>query len=438
MATTLSLLLLGAVIQIFGKVSESITDSRAMLESAERLRLASTRLQQDLAGITAPLNPPLKPEMNLGYFEYIEGAYTQANVALAYAVNGDTGAPDTTVGDFDDILMFTTRSAGRPFVGKFGNGTIQSDVAEVAWFIRGRTLHRRVLLVAPGILVQRDTSLDGVLQSGELSLTAITAFYAGYDVSVRAQGTGVVPNTLGDLTRRECRFARIPDSFPFEARIWGTLGLPTLRECSATTWDISLPASTFSFVPGRPGNPEKTSVDFWANGTSNDPGNTLPWADDVLGSGSRTADDVILTHVIGFDVKAWDPIVGRYVDLGDTLAGVPYHKKSGMAAPGVYDTWSTHYESVGTGLSGDLPAGNGINGFDDPGFADSDRKYNADGSVTFDPLPAADGIVDSADEMLTSPPYPVPLRGIQVKIRVFEPDSRQIREVTVIQDFPPL
>jgi KaiC/GvpD/RAD55 family RecA-like ATPase len=37
----------------------------------------------------------------------------------------------------------------------------------------------------------------------------------------------------------------------------------------------------------------------------------------------------------------------------------------------------------------------------------------------------------------TSPPYPVPLRGIQVKIRVFEPDSRQVREVTVVQDFLP-
>ena len=37
----------------------------------------------------------------------------------------------------------------------------------------------------------------------------------------------------------------------------------------------------------------------------------------------------------------------------------------------------------------------------------------------------------------TSPPYPYPLRGIQVKIRVFEPDSRQVREVTVVQDFLP-
>jgi hypothetical protein len=65
------------------------------------------------------------------------------------------------------------------------------------------------------------------------------------------------------------------------------------------------------------------------------------------------------------------------------------------------------------------------NGFDDPG-------NDATGSVT-----AANGIVDDDTEKLTSPPYPHPLRGIQVKIRVFEPDSRQIREVTVVQDFLP-
>jgi hypothetical protein len=49
----------------------------------------------------------------------------------------------------------------------------------------------------------------------------------------------------------------------------------------------------------------------------------------------------------------------------------------------------------------------------------------------------ANGVVDDDVEKLTSPPYPHPLRGIQVKIRVFEPDSRQIREVTVVQEFLP-
>ena len=56
-----------------------------------------------------------------------------------------------TVGETGDILMFTTRNAARPFTGLCNSSTIQSDVAEVAWFMRGRTLYRRVLLVAPSV-----------------------------------------------------------------------------------------------------------------------------------------------------------------------------------------------------------------------------------------------------------------------------------------------
>ncbi len=71
-ATTLSLLLLAAVVQMFGDVGQSITDSRAMLELSDRLRLVATRLQQDLAGVTVTMNPPRRPENNEGYFEYIK------------------------------------------------------------------------------------------------------------------------------------------------------------------------------------------------------------------------------------------------------------------------------------------------------------------------------------------------------------------------------
>ena len=87
------------------------------------------------------------------------------------------------------------------------------------------------------------------------------------------------------------------------------------------------------------------------------------------------------------------------------------------AAPYVYDTWSFHYEHDGVNQdsSEDTLIDEGTNGFDDNG----------------------DGVVDDPGELETSPPYPVPLRGIQVKIRVFEPDSRQVREVTIVQDFLP-
>jgi hypothetical protein len=157
-ATTLSLVLLGAVVRMFGEVGKGITDSRAMLESADRLRLVQTRLQQDLAGITVTMSPPRRPEDNEGYFEYIEGPVGPAQIAnigetvimpFSPASNSDlTGSTfpndaDTTVGDSDDVLMFTTRSIGRPFVGRFGGGApIQSDIAEVAWFVRGRVSPR--------------------------------------------------------------------------------------------------------------------------------------------------------------------------------------------------------------------------------------------------------------------------------------------------------
>jgi hypothetical protein len=207
--------------------------------------------------------------------------------------------------------------------------------------------------------------------------------------------------------------------------------------------------------------------------------NPHPWQGVEAGTGAlpgyypspRVAEDAILNNVIGFDVKAWDPAApifavvgvvllpgdpgypsaletqtpisyGAYVDLNYmcgrynqnfTYVPPPGAPQPQFAGPGdvqsstrgtepfwyglptnqwpdlrsaVYDTWSRHYER-------ELGTGRGINGFDDNG----------------------DGVVDDPGEMEFPPPYAAPLRGIQVKIRCFEPDSRQVREVTVIQEF---
>ena len=45
--------------------------------------------------------------------------------------------------------------------------------------------------------------------------------------------------------------------------------------------------------------------------------------------------------------------------------------------------------------------------------------------------------VDDLNERETSPPYPSPLRGIQIIIRTLDPDSRQVRQITVTSDFTP-
>jgi hypothetical protein len=40
-------------------------------------------------------------------------------------------------------------------------------------------------------------------------------------------------------------------------------------------------------------------------------------------------------------------------------------------------------------------------------------------------------------ERETSPPYPVPLRGVRAILRIYEPDARQIREASVTHSFVP-
>jgi hypothetical protein len=98
----------------------------------------------------------------------------------------------------------------------------------------------------------------------------------------------------------------------------------------------------------------------------------------------------------------------------------------------VYDTWSYHYENNGLNEDGDEIENNvwqlddndgngtpqideGTNGFDDDGLNG----------------------VDDPGERETSPPYDIPLRGLQVRLRAYERDSRQVREVSVKQHFVP-
>jgi hypothetical protein len=78
-----------------------------------------------------------------------------------------------------------------------------------------------------------------------------------------------------------------------------------------------------------------------------------------------------------------------------------------------YDTWSLHYEFNGEDEDGDGVADEGTNGVDDNG----------------------DDLPDNPPEYETSPPYPVPLKGIEVRIRCYEPTSKQVRQITLRHAF---
>jgi hypothetical protein len=270
--------------------------------------------------------------------------------------------------------------------------------------------------------------------------------------------------------------------------------------------------------------------DFWTN--------PYPWptVDPTTGTQTiyndttvtRLTDDVVMTNVVGFDVKAWDPgapvlqynsmlvmpgdpyyatalsnvtststnpsiaYYGAYVDLGwdqnsTSVSATPsttssyavkrpkgaplpyfdhlgqgyvvgsngttypscnlntYLSRSALSATNptnnypvpaynfarVYDTYSLHYEYDGLGQP--TPTGVGKNAVlpNTPDIGTNGADDND--AITSSQINGA----DDPGEAETCPPYPVPLRGIQVKIRSMDSDSGQVREVTVVQEFLP-
>jgi hypothetical protein len=79
----------------------------------------------------------------------------------------------------------------------------------------------------------------------------------------------------------------------------------------------------------------------------------------------------------------------------------------------IYDSWSVHYENDGIDQDSSGLADAGTNGLDDNG----------------------NGLIDDLAEWDTLPPYAVPLRGVEITLRVYEPSSQQVREVVIVQNF---
>ena len=430
-ALAATLLMMGATVTLFGVIVDSVSGSRSLLEISDKLRATRNRIQADLQGATATMRPPLRPENDEGYLEIVEGPNFDG---APNAVPPPPGRPllNTLFGDTDDALLLTVRSRGEPFVGKFRtlvgppavDITIESQVAEIAYFLKQDgpiidtsttpplrlcTLYRRAMLVVPG----QQSALATANSPAGPPLTP--GFYDIFDVSARVEGVtpARVANTLGDLTKPENRFGR-------QLPVGGTL--------------------PFRFLPNI------------------DPSVLAPAA--FNGTSGRFGDDILMTNVLSFDVQVYDPgapikidtvnnvaieprdqgysippsptAFGAYADLGyapgyTAASGNPpalfnlinQNPKSGYLStpttPRVYDTWSWHYENNGMDNTG-APGGDlATNGLDDD---------NANG-------------VDDILERDTLPPYSAPLRGVRITIRVYEPSSLQVRQVTIVQDFLP-
>ncbi|MBC7853448.1 MAG: prepilin-type N-terminal cleavage/methylation domain-containing protein [Pirellulaceae bacterium] len=131
---------------------------------------------------------------------------------------------------------------------------------------------------------------------------------------------------------------------------------------------------------------------------------------------------------------------------------------AGLNAPAngaAWDNWSLAYEKDGPAQFGGATAdemvdgldNNGIGGVDDPSEAETRPPYPAtigDNGIDED----GDGLFDGADHPNVmsppntffetfAPPATTILRGIEVRIRMYEPGTRQTRQQTVATDFIP-
>ena len=291
-ATTMTLCIMGVVVQLFGMVGNGVSASRASLRMSSELRSVAHALRTDLNGSTVETVPPVKVAADSGYLEIIEGLSTD------FYDSNDVLKTQSLDGDTDDILMFTTQSPGKPFVGKFGDSLIESQYAEVMWFcqeasrqpVAGPTLynlHRRQLLVMD--YVGDGTSSDFWGRHSNSITTPLPAAYNTYDLSMRREPTldRTFPNGLADLTKRENRFLH---SLNFDGKVLND---------RFPYGNVLANKSTASFD----------------------------------GPSGRLGEDIVLSNVLAFDVRVFDPDAEVLENTGASVAVVPGDPGYANSAP---------------------------------------------------------------------------------------------------------
>jgi len=127
-AMAATLLLMGSVAQIFSMVGSQTSEARATAETIDRLRSVRQALQSDLEAITVPTLPWLDPTKTAGYLEVVEGGMHNDYDRVT--------ADETRFGDTDDAIAMTIRSHGAPLLVRNGTSTVETDTAEVVWFLK--------------------------------------------------------------------------------------------------------------------------------------------------------------------------------------------------------------------------------------------------------------------------------------------------------------
>jgi hypothetical protein len=133
-ALVVSLILMGAVVSLFGFLGEAVTTAKATVEVDERIAHMRDLLQNDLRHLTVrQLATPGRPQN--GAFEIGEG-HQREHISLAAnrvawedSQNSDANdvVLDERMGDVDDWLYLTLRNVEQPYIGRRGTAIITGD-----------------------------------------------------------------------------------------------------------------------------------------------------------------------------------------------------------------------------------------------------------------------------------------------------------------------
>jgi type II secretory pathway pseudopilin PulG len=483
-ALAITMIMMGAVVTLFANMTTSVTDSRSVIEISERLRAARNLLQNDLMGHTAPATPPLDPSKDLGFIELIEGlAHFDGGVVtggiripyLAPSATHTQGSGNSILGDPDDIVHLTVHSNDKPFTGIVNGVMMESQNAEIIWFAlpNGRvltpapntttdgtqiqlyTLYRRVLLVLPGY------SLVGAPNNLSTPASA-QQFYQNYDLSAHYDSvtSQTVANTLGDLTKRENRFYHgtpgnnPPGNFPFQlnptnlfnAILTGSrLGQDVVLD-NVLAFDMRVYDPLAAMVKAADG----TILGPSDAGYSLHSPNNIQNLSQLAAAGGMLGGFVDMAYAQSVPTNspasiffAWN--LNSYFSSGQAMDA---YSKLTSTNYSTFCTWSLSYEHDGIDQDGSGVADQGLNGFDDNsgpgpyapwrpainGIVDDPPVVSISYGLASNPQPA---FTIGPGERETMSPYPYSLQAVEVRIRVYETDSRQVRQVTVVQDFVP-
>ena len=406
-ALALSLLLLLAVTELLSRVGGTMNDTRSAMSVSANLHEAALLLRQDFARI--PDSLASKPQKIAagedvsdrdGYLEIVEGPDTIGSHPFVNKNDLDEdGNPrsDTTVGDVDDIIAFTAfayRFRGLDHanfrglvLGDTGEFRIEeTEAAEIAWFVRGNTLYRRVRLIPDDASVseraRRENRLLHVFRGAPDSASRTTQFpFPLYDLRPAYSG-------------------------------WRYLRVPTLEETIHENWTEPQWKTIPINLDELEENPDLWEQPHFFPNLQDRRSGSLTGFVARPNRHPRAGEDVVLTNVLSFDVKMWCPKVSEFVDLG----------------------WTCEEQCPCGNQCPSLP----IDDVDVCPTKCADRC--SPWCITRNNQPLLLRTWDSwtceySGESHPDPPYTAPLQAIQITLRCFDPASRVIKQVTVVHRF---